>query len=184
VNSSVPLGTATPVRSGTDPRGYRGPKSPEIIRSSTACRARNFPNELNLTCCCEPACCEQVDWRDRSSRFQCLTNTPIRQYDFVFGDTPCTRAYARARELHHRQYRTFTAAPRCCANRAEANSLTRNPSNSFRRTTLVPPLGIDIRDLCGRIRSACLLSWTAGCSNASLTLYFSARHSSNEGAAA
>src|SRR5216683_1882795 len=30
----------------------------------------------------------QVDWRNnRSSRFQSLTNTPIRQYDFVFGDT-------------------------------------------------------------------------------------------------
>jgi hypothetical protein len=67
----------------------------------------------------------------------------------------CTRAYARVRELHHRQYRTFTATRRCCANLAEANSLTRNPSNSFQRTTLVPPLGIEIRDLRGTIRSAC-----------------------------
>src|SRR5216684_830084 len=37
----------------------------------------------------------QVDWRrDQSSRFRCLTITPIRQYDFVLGDT---RMHASAR---------------------------------------------------------------------------------------
>jgi hypothetical protein len=94
VNSFVLWGTAIPVRSGTRSACFRGPKSREIFRSTTACGARNFPNQLNLTCC-EPAGCEQVDWRDQFVRFQCLTHIPIRQYDFVFGDTSM-RASVRA----------------------------------------------------------------------------------------
>jgi hypothetical protein len=185
VNSFVPSGTATPVRSGTRSPCFRGPKSLEIFRSSTACRARNFPNELNLTCCCEPACCEQVNWRDHwSSRFQCLTNTPIRQCDFVFGDT---RMHASVRE----SARTSSSP---VSNVHRHTTLLRKS----RRGELANPESFEFFPMdhdCsasghrhqGSVRHdkiSVLLSWTAGCGNASLTLYFSARHSSNEGVAA
>jgi len=156
VNSFVPWGTAIPVRLGTRSPCFRGPKSPEIFRSSTACRARNFTNPLNLTCCCEPAGCEQVDWRDRSYRFQALTNTQIRQCDVVFGDT---RMHASA-----------------CVSTRSSSSLVSNvrrhtrPLRKSRRDELANP-GV-------------LISWAAGPSNASLTLHVSVRRASNEGAAA
>jgi hypothetical protein len=181
VNSFVPWGTAIPVRSGTRSACFRGPKSREIFRSSTACRARNFPNKLNLTCCCEPAGCEQVDWRDQCSRFQCLTNTPIRQYDFVFSDT---RMHTSAR-----------------ASTRSSSSLVSNVHRhtkllcKFGRGELANPQFFPTGHACsasgdrhqGSARHdkiSVLLSWTAGRSSASLTLYVSVRHSSNEGAAA
>jgi hypothetical protein len=184
VNSFVPLGTATPVRSGTRSPCYRGPKSPEIFRSSTACCARNFPNELNLTCCCEPAGCEQVNWRDQSSRFRCLTNTPIRQYDLVFGDThmhASVRASARSSSSPISDVHRHTTLPR----KARRGELA-NPESfeCFPTDHACSASGDRHQRSVRHDKISVLLSWTAGCSNANLTLYFSARHSSNEGAAA
>jgi hypothetical protein len=181
VNSLVPWGTAIPVRSRTRSPCFRGPKSPEIFRSSTACGARNFPNQLNLTCCCEPAGCEQVDRRDQSSRFQCLTITPIRQYDFVFGDT---RMYASVRASTR-----LSSAPVSNVRR-HAKLLRRLRRGELANPEFFPTdhawsaSGDRHQGSVRHDRISVLISWTAGRSNASLTLYVSARHSSNEGAAA
>jgi hypothetical protein len=184
VNSFVPWGTAIPVRSGTRSPCFRGPKSLEMFRSSTACRARNFPNQLNLTCCCEPAGCEQVDWCDRSSRFRCLTNTPIRQYDFVFGDTRMhagVRASARTSSSPvSNVHRHTTLLPK-----SRRSELASPESFEFFPTDHACSASGDRHQ--GSVRHdrvSVQISWAAGRRNASLTLYFSARHSSNEGAAA
>jgi hypothetical protein len=180
VNSFVPLGTAIPVRSRTRSPCFRGPKSLEIFRSSTACRARNFPNRLNLTCCCEPAGCEQVDWRDQRFQFRCLTHTPIRQYDCVLGDA---RMHASARASTR-----SSSSP--ISNVHRHTKLLRKS----RRGELANPDFFPTDDACsasgdrhqGSVRHrkiSVLLSWIAG-SSASLTLHVSARHSFNGGAAA
>jgi hypothetical protein len=184
VNSFVPWGTAIPVRSGTRSPCFRGPKSLEMFRSSTACRARNFPNQLNLTCCCEPAGCEQVDWCDRSSRFRCLTNTPIRQYDFVFGDTRMhagVRASARTSSSPVSNVHRHTTLLR----KSRRSELASPESFEFFPTDHACSASGDRHQ--GSVRHdrvSVQISWAAGRRNASLTLYFSARHSSNEGAAA
>ena len=128
VNHLVLSGTATHVLSGTRSSCYRGPKSGERFWRSTSFRARNFTNPVNLTSCCEPAGCEQVDWCDhRTSRFRCLTNTPIRQYDFVFGDTRMHAGVRASARLDHNQHRTFSATRRA----AQSRRGTPNPSDSF-----------------------------------------------------
>jgi hypothetical protein len=184
VNSFVPWGTAIPVRSGTRSPCFRGPKSLEIFRSSTACRARNFPNQLNLTCCCEPTGCEQVDWPDQCSRFQCLTITPIPQYDFVFGDTSMhasarvsTRSSSSPVSNVHRRTKLLRKSHR--------GQLVNPEFFEFFSTDHACSASDDRHQGSARHdRISVLVSWTAGRSNASLTLYVSARHSSNEGAAA
>jgi hypothetical protein len=184
VNSFVPWGTAIPVRSGTRSPCFRGPKSLEMFRSSTACRARNFPNQLNLTCCCEPAGCEQVDWCDQSSRFQCLTNKLIRQYDFVFGDT---RMHASVRASTRSSSAPVSNVHRHAklVHKSRRGELANPESLGFFPTDRVWSASADRHQ--GSVRHdkiSVLISWTAGRRNASLTLYFSARRSSNEGAAA
>jgi hypothetical protein len=180
VNSFVPWGTAITVRSGTRSACFRGPKSLEIFRSSTACRARNFPNQLNLTCCSEPAGCEQVDWRDQCSRFQCLTNIPIRQYDFVFGDTrmhASVRASARTSSSPVSNVHRHTTLLRK-SRRGELANSEFFPTDHAWSASRDRHHGSVRRD---KIRV--LISWTVG-SSASFTLNVSAQHCSNEGAAA
>jgi hypothetical protein len=183
VNSFVPWGTAIPVRSRTRSPCFRGPKSPEIFRSSTACGARNFPNQLNLTCCCEPAGCEQVqvDWRrDQCSRFQYLANTPIRQHDFVFGDT---RMHASVRLITR-----SSSSPGLNVHR-HAKLLRKFHRGELANPEFFPTdhawsaSGDRHHGSVRRDNISVLISWTAG-SSESLTLYVSARHFSNEGAAA
>jgi hypothetical protein len=183
VNSFVPLGTAIPVRSGTRSACFRGPKSLEIFRSSTACRARNFPNQLNLTGCCEPAGCEQVDWRDRCCRFQCVTITPIRQYDFVFSDA---RVHASVRVSTRSSSSPVSNVHRHAKllRRLRRGELANPEAFGFPPTDCAYCASGDRHQrYVRRDRISVLINWTAG-SSASLTLYVSARHASNEGAAA
>jgi hypothetical protein len=184
VNSLVPWGTAIPVRSGTRSTCFRGPKSLEIFRSSTACRARNFPNQLNLTCCSEPAGCEQVDWRDQSSRFQCPTITPIPRYGFVFGDTRMhasvrvsTRSSSTSRSNGHRYTKLL--------HKSRRGELANPDPFGFPAADCAYCASGDRHQRSARHgRNSGLISWAAGRNNASLTVYVSARHSSHERAAA
>ena len=179
MNSFVPSGTAPPVRSGTHSPCFRGPESSESCRSSTACGARNFTNLKSfgffLT---DGALSTLVDRHLRISRHdktsallscnashhttktkqlnQHLTYGPIRQCDFVFGDTSM-----------------------CASVRATTRSSSASISNGHRHRKLLH------KSRRGEVANpGVLISWTAGRRNASLTLYVSARHSSNEGAAA
>jgi hypothetical protein len=93
---------------------------------------------------------------DRFVRFQRLTTTPNRQYDFVFGGT---RMHASVR--------------------ANTRSSSSPISNGHRHTKLLR------KSRRGELANlGVLTSWAAGHSNAILTLHVSARRSSNEGAAA
>jgi len=177
VNSFVPSGTAPPVRSGTRSACFRGPESSEKSRSSIACSARNFTNLKSygffLT---DRALSTSVDRHPQSSRpdktralLSCVashqtkkskqlnqypTNRPIRQCDFVFGDTPM-----------HASVRATTRSSSASEGHGHRKLLRKSP-----RGELANP-GV-------------LISWTAGRRSASLTLDVSARHSSLEGAAA
>jgi hypothetical protein len=179
VNSFVPSGTAPLVRLGTRSPCFRGPESPESSRSSTACGVRNFTNLKSfgffLT---DRAFSTSVDRHPQSSRpdktsallsreashhttkskqlNQYLTNRPIRQCDFVFGDT---RMYASVR--------------------ATTRSSSAPISNLHRHTKLLR------KSRRGELANpGVLISWAAGHINAILTLYVRARHASNEGAVA
>lgn len=184
MNSFVPWGTVIPVQSGTRSACFRGPKSLEIFRSSTACRVRNFTNQLNLTGCCEPAGCGQLAWRNPSVRFQGLTNTPIRQCEFVFGDT-CLHARVRVSTRSSSSPGLNVQRHTKLLRKARQGELANPESFEF--------LPIDLKR-CGsgdrhqrpvrHHRISLLINLTAGRSNARVALDVSARRSSNEGAAA
>jgi hypothetical protein len=111
-------------------------------------------------------------------------HTPIRQYDVVFGDTrihasvrattrssssPGSNVHRRTKllrksrrgELANQEFFELVPADRVCS------------ASGDRHWASVRHDNISV-----------LINWTAGRNNASLALYVSARHSSNEGAAA
>lgn len=208
MNSFVPSGTATPVPSGTRSSCYRGPESLEIFRSSTACRARNFPNLESFGFFLTDRAfstagdrhqrsaarrhktsalilCWSADHETTLTLNQFLTNTPIRQYDFVFGDTrmhasarPSARSSSSLLSKVHRHTKQLRKSHR--GELANPESFGVFPTECAFSTS-----GHRQLTVAGEFTISALFSRSASCGTA-LTLSlarFSARQSSNEGAA-